>query len=123
MDERIRSSRELAVQLAHAKSIISICRQSFVRLEIEDEDYLFVTFRISRMISDLEIMRKKIEKDFSLLSELKAVNESKNEIDRSRDFCRVHLGGNANLDIVSGPANAGESPRSRRDATIRKLAQ
>ncbi|WP_411840556.1 hypothetical protein [Paracoccus sp. ME4] len=74
------------------------------------------------MISDLEIMRKKIEKDASLLSELKAVNESKNETDRSRDFCRVHLGGNANLDIISGPANAGESPRSRRDATIRKLA-
>lgn len=122
MDQRIRNSRELAAQLAHAKSIISNCRQSFVRLDIEDGDYLFITLRIARMISDLEIMKKKIVKDASVLNELQAVNDSKNAIGSSSDFDRVRLGGGNNSDTISSPANAGESSSSSRNAAFRKLA-
>lgn len=122
MDQRIRNSRELAAQLAHAKSIISNCRQSFVRLDIEDGDYLFINLRIARMISDLEIMKKKIVKDASVLNELQAVNDSKNAIGSSRDFDRVRLGGGNNSDTISSPANACESSSSSRNAAFRKLA-
>lgn len=76
MDLRIRSNRELFRQLAYASSVIENCRTNIVRVDIDDGEGAFASIKIDRMITNLEIMKKYIEKEAALWRHLQAANGS-----------------------------------------------
>lgn len=122
MDHRIRTSRELAIQLAHAKSIISVCRQNIVRLDVEDEDFLFVSLRIARMISDLEAMKKYTQKQAALWEELKVANETAGDTDDARSVSQLHMGRGADINHISCADDIYRRSCLNRKDPIHKLA-
>ena len=54
MDYRVKTSKDLAINLAHAKAVISACRVAIPRIDVSDEDETFIRLRIMRMISELD---------------------------------------------------------------------
>lgn len=54
MGHSVKTSKDLALNLAHAKAVISACSVAIPRIEINDEDDVFIRLRIMRMISELE---------------------------------------------------------------------
>ena len=76
MDLRIRSGRELVAQLSHANSVVENCRKSIVRTEVDDGEGIFASMHIDRMISNLEIMKRYLQKEAVLWAHLKAANKT-----------------------------------------------
>ena len=62
MDYRVKTSKDLAINLAHAKAVISACRVAIPRIAVSDEDEAFIRLRIMRMISELETIDKFVSK-------------------------------------------------------------
>lgn len=58
MDYRVKTSKDLALNLAHAKAVITACRVAIPRIDVSDEDATFIRLRIMRMISELETIDK-----------------------------------------------------------------
>lgn len=61
MDQKIRSSKELAYHLAHAQVTVSTCKATIVKMRYLDEHSDLMLDRIGRMLTDLEVIREQIK--------------------------------------------------------------
>lgn len=76
MDLRIRNNRELVTQLSYANSVIEICRTSIVRIDFDDWESGSASIQIDRMITNLETIKKYLDKEEALWRNLNAANKT-----------------------------------------------
>ena len=120
MDHRVKTSKDLAMNLAHAKAVISACRVAIPRIEISAEDEAFIRLRIMRMISELETIDLFASK--ATLTVKQRRSNAKTQANRDRTSVGAHLGVRTDPDHTAGSAvpTAGREPGD--DTSVRKLA-
>lgn len=120
MDYRVKTSKDLALNLAHAKAVISACRVAIPRIKISDEDEAFIRLRIMRMMSELETIDKFASKTAATVKQ-RRIN-AKNQAGRDRAVAGVHMGMHADADHTANDAIpvAGSEPCD--GTAVRKLA-
>lgn len=48
MDYRVKTSKDLAINLAHAKAVITACRVAIPRIAVSDDDEAFIRLPLVR---------------------------------------------------------------------------
>ena len=120
MDYRVQTSKDIAINLAHAKAVISACRVAIPRIEVSNEDEAFIRLRIMRMISELETIDL-FASEAALTVKKRRLN-AKTQANRDRTCAGAHLGMRTNLDYLAGSAVCGASLEPGHDTAVRKLA-
>ena len=119
MDYRVKTSKDLALNLAHAKAVIRACRVAIPRIKISDEDEAFIRLRIMRMMSELETIDKFASKTATTVK--KRRRDAKNQAGRDRAFTCVHMGMHTDADHSAGSVIATPGSQSRGGNISRKL--
>lgn len=120
MDYRVKTSKDLAINLAHAKAVISACRVAIPRIDVSDEDEAFIRLRIMRMISELETIDKFASKTAVTVEQRRA--NAKSQADRDRASARARMGMYADTDHTAGGALSATVTESGDGTAVRKLA-
>ena len=119
MDHRVKTSKDLALNLAHAKAVISACRVAIPRIEISDEDEAFIRLRIMRMMSELETIDKFVSKTTVTVKQRRA--NAKNQAGRDRAPAAVHMGMHADTDHTASGAIPAAGTEPHDGTAVRKL--
>ena len=120
MDYRVKTSNDLAINLAHAKAVITACRVAIPRIAVSDEDEAFIRLRIMRMISELETIDKFASKTAVTVKQRRA--NAKSQADRDRASARARMGMHADADHTAGGAVPAASTEPGDGTAVRKLA-
>lgn len=120
MDYRVKTSKDLAINLAHAKAVISACRVAIPRIEVSNEDEAFIRLRIMRMISELETIDKFASKTAVTVKQRRA--NAKSQEDRDRASARAHMGMHADTNHTAGSTIPAAGTEFGDDTAVRKLA-
>lgn len=120
MDYRVKTSKDLAINLAHAKAVISACRVAIPRIAVSDEDEAFIRLRIMRMISELETIDKFVSKTAVTVKQRRA--NAKSQADPDRASARARMGMYDDTDHLAGSAVSDPSTEPGDGTAVRKLA-
>ena len=120
MDHRVKTSKDLALNLAHAKAVISACSVAPPRIEISDGDDVFIRLRIMRMISELETIDKFDSK--TAMTVKQGRTNAKGKTGRDLAFASVHTGMYAETDHTASDASPATGSEPCDDITVRKPA-
>lgn len=116
----VKDSEDIALNLAHAKGVISACRAAIPRIEVSVEDETFIRLRIMRMISELETIDRFVSKTGVTVRPRRT--NGKNQADRDRASSGVHMGRHSDVDHTASRNIHAATGEPRDDATFRKLA-
>ena len=116
----MKTSKDRAINLAHAKAIISACRVAIPRIAVSDEDEAFIRLRIMRMISELETIDKFASKAAVTVKQRRA--NAKSQADRDRASARAHMGIYADADHTAGSVIPATDTKPDDGTALRKLA-
>lgn len=120
MDHRVKTSKDLAMHLAHAKAVISACRVAIAHMEISSEDEAFIRLRIMRMISELETIDLFASKGALTVKQRRS--NAKTRADPDRTSFGAHLGMRTDPDHTAGSAVPPSGSELGDDTAVRKLA-
>lgn len=116
----MKTSKDLAINLAHAKAVISACRVAISRIDVSDEDEAFIRLRIMRMISELKTIDKFASKTAVTLKQRRANTKTQAHLDGTSAV--AHLGMRPDPDHSADSAVPTASRKPGDDTAVRKLA-